>query len=135
MVATNGFIRKCSGIEARSGIAGHPGLKAFTFVKPGDEGSLHTAVTLDYIEPGGGIDSHYHTDCKLFDHIYYVISGQILARLGDEEEIIGADSMIYCPSNVAHSIKNVGKKTSKIMRIAAAANGDTLGKLVYGGKS
>ena len=131
MVATNGFIRNLSGIEERRGIAGHPNLSAFTFVKPGEGGSLHTGISLDFIEPGGGVDSHYHTDCDLFDHIFYVISGQIQVKLGDEEEIVGSDTIIYCPSDVAHSIKNVGKEQSKVLRIAAAANGDILGKLVY----
>jgi mannose-6-phosphate isomerase-like protein (cupin superfamily) len=132
MVATKGFIRKLSDLEGRTGIIGHPDLTAFRFVRPGEDGSLHIGLTLDVIEPGGGIDPHYHTDCAMFDHVYYVISGEIEAKLGDEaEETIGPDSIIYCPSNVTHSIRNVGKEESKVLRIGAAASGDMLGTLIY----
>ena len=131
MIASNGFIRKLTGTEERLGIEGHPNLTAFTFVKPGEEGSLHTGVTLDFVEPEGGVNYHYHTDCDKFDHIFYVISGQIQVKLGDEEEIVGSDTIIYCRSDIPHSIKNVGKEQSKVLRIAAASNGDIRGKLVY----
>ncbi|MFC2066958.1 cupin domain-containing protein [Chloroflexota bacterium] len=131
MAATNGFIIKLSDIKEGHTSAGHHNLIAFPFMKPGEEGSLHTGITLDFIEPGGSIDSHYHTDCDVFDHIFYVISGQIQVKLGDKEEIAGPDTVIYCPSNVAHSIKNVGKEQSKVLRIGAAANGDIVGKPVH----
>ncbi len=131
MVASDGFIRKREGIEARVGIKGHPDLTAYTFVRPDEQGSFHTSITLDVINPGGGINYHCHTDCAPFDHIYYVMTGRIQAKIGDKEEIIGPDSMIYCPSNVSHSIKNIGKEQSKVLRVAAAANGEVSGKLVY----
>ncbi|MBI2909787.1 MAG: cupin domain-containing protein [Chloroflexi bacterium] len=65
-------------------------------------------------------------------HAYYVISGQIAASIGDDEEqIVGDDTVIYCSSDVVHSIKNVGKTNSKVLRIGASATGDVRGKLVY----
>jgi mannose-6-phosphate isomerase-like protein (cupin superfamily) len=67
----------------------------------------------------------------VFDHAYYVISGRIRATMGDSERIVGADSLIYCPSNVRHSITNVGKGTAKILRIKGSGEGEKTGKVVY----
>jgi mannose-6-phosphate isomerase-like protein (cupin superfamily) len=51
--------------------------------------------------------------------------------LGDVERIVGADSIIYCPSNVRHSITNVGKGTAKILRIKGSGEGEKTGTVVY----
>jgi len=48
--------------------------------------------------------------------------------MGDSERIVGADSLIYCPSNVRHSITNVGKGTAKILRIKGSGEGEKTGK-------
>lgn len=127
-----GFIRSASQVEARKGITGHPNLTAYRLVHPGQDGVSYLLLTLDDIQPGGGIDAHYHTDVDTFDHAYYVISGKISAKLGDEEEqIVGEDTIIYFPSNMVHRIKNVGTTNAKVLRLGAAANGDVHGKLVY----
>ncbi len=89
---------------------------------------------MDRLEPGGGIVEHYHVNnagMPIFDHVYYVISGRIRATMGDSERIVGADSLIYCPSNVLHSITNVGKGTAKILRIKGSGEGDKTGTVVY----
>lgn len=127
-----GIIRNFSEVEARTGITGHPNLTAYRLLQPGDAGTAYLSVALDDIKPGGGIDPHYHTDVATFDHVYYVISGKIAAKLGDgQEQIVGDDTVIYCPSNVVHSIKNVGTTNAKVLRIGASATGDVTGKNIY----
>jgi len=44
--------------------------------------------------------------------------GKILAKIGAEERVVGANSLIYCPSNVRHSIKNVGKTVAQVLRMS-----------------
>jgi quercetin dioxygenase-like cupin family protein len=64
----------------------------------GKERSKYIMLGMDKLQPGGGIDEHYHkydTETPIFDHVYYVISGRIRATIGDTERIVGADSMIY----------------------------------------
>ena len=67
----------------------------------------------------------------IFDHIYYVISGKIKATLGDTERIVGADSLIYCPSNIRHSITNVGDGLAKLIRVSGSGEGAKMGGPVY----
>ncbi|MBI2908481.1 MAG: cupin domain-containing protein [Chloroflexi bacterium] len=129
---SKGYIRSASEVEARKGITGHPNVTAYRLVHPGEDGVSYLLLTLDDIEPGGGIDAHYHADVDTFDHAYYVISGEIAAKVGDQEEkIVGEDTVIYFPSNVVHRIKNVGTTNAKVLRLGAAASGESHGKLVY----
>ena len=103
----------------------------------GKEPSKHFMLTLDKIQPGGGVEEHYHeynAEMPIFDHVYYVISGKILAKIGSDERIVGADSLIYCPSNVRHSIKNVGKTVAKVLRMSGSAEGKKMGGPVYSKK-
>ena len=100
----------------------------------GKEHSKYLMLGMDKLQPGGGIDEHYHicdVETPVFDHAYYVISGRIRATVGDIERTVGADSLIYCPSNVKHSITNIGKTPAKILRIKGSIEGDKTGEAVY----
>lgn len=126
------IIRNFSEVEARNNITGHPNLTAWRLLDSEQKETAFLSLALDDIRPGGGIVSHYHTHEAPFDHVYYVISGQIAAKLGDaEEQVVGDDTVIYCPSDMAHSIKNVGKTNARVLRIGASATGDVRGKTVY----
>ena len=84
--------------------------------------------------PGGGIEEHYHVyadDVPIFDHAYYVISGKIKAVIGDQVRIVGHDSLLYCPSNVKHSITNVGKTPAKVLRVSACNEAARMGDAVW----
>ena len=125
------LISRAADQEAKTGIQGHPALTAYQLLQKGKEGSLHLRITLDEIEPGGGIDPHYHTDFPPFDHAYYVISGDIVVSLEGQTQKVGTDSLIYCHSDVTHSITNVGKNKAKVLVIKAASDGAGQGKAVY----
>ena len=104
--------------------------EAATHRMRGKELSKHLMLGLDKFPPGGGIAEHSHeysAEMPIFDHVYYVISGRIRATVGDVEKTVGADSLIYCPSNIKHSILNVGKTTAKVLRIAACGDGEKMG--------
>ena len=139
-----GFILSSKDLQrawrAEHGIkAGDPDdLQRFSFLDTkapaGQEHSKYTMVGMDMLQPGGGIAEHYHicsAETPVFDHAYYVISGKIRATVGDIEKTVGADSFIYCPSNVKHSIINVGKGTAKVLRIKGSGIGDKNGNPVY----
>ena len=99
-------------------------------VKPGTEPSMHLMFNMDKIGPGGEIEEHYH-EPPVVDHVYYVISGRIRAKVGDVEKIVGADTLIYSPSNIKHSVINVGKTIAKVIAIDASGEGERGGKVVY----
>jgi mannose-6-phosphate isomerase-like protein (cupin superfamily) len=51
--------------------------------------------------------------------------------VGDVEKIVGADTLIYCPSNIKHSVINIGKGVAKVIAIDASGEGERGGKVVY----
>lgn len=87
----------------------------------GEELAKHLIIHMDKLPPGGSINDQsrkYRSESKVSDHAYYVISGKIQGTVGNVVKTIGADSLIYCPSNVKHNILNIGKTTAKVLRIA-----------------
>ncbi len=129
-MASKGLFSKASDKKPLD-LVGHAGMTALEIIRPGKEGSLYLRLVLDIMEPGGKIEPHYHILEPPADHGYYVISGTIKARVGDKEEIVGDDSLIYCQTDVIHSIENIGKTPARLLRLGAAANGDSSGKSVF----
>lgn len=132
MAASNGIISKIADLEAITRLEGHHKLTAYRLLKAGEKGSLHLMVSLDVLEPGGSTDAHYHTDGDIFDHAFYVISGDLIISVAGKEQKVGADTLIYCRSNQTHSMTNVGTGKAKVLAISASAAGtDMPGKMVY----
>ena len=139
----NGFIRTSKDLEQdlrkSKGIPvkGPLEMYRYSFIdnhSGAEEHSKYIMLGMDKLQPGGGIDEHYHkhdAETPIFDHVYYVISGRIRATIGDTERIVGADSMIYCPSNIKHSITNIGKRPAKILRIKGSIEGEKSGDAVF----
>jgi mannose-6-phosphate isomerase-like protein (cupin superfamily) len=129
---STGYIRPIA--EARistGGKEGHPGNQGYHFMK---EPGKYVSLGLNKIQPGGGIEEHYHeynAEMPIYDHVYYVISGRIRADVGDVVRTVSADSLIYCPSSVRHSITNAGKGLAKILVISGFGAGDKMGCPVY----
>ena len=131
MPAKTGLIIKAKEKPLITEIPGHTGIKAWELIRPGENGSIHLRMLLNEFEPGGGIYLHSHDLVPVADHAYYVISGRIKAVIGDKEEIVGPDTLLYCLTDTLHSIENVGNEPAKLLRIGAAATGDSSGKSVF----
>lgn len=127
-----GIVRKLSEVKAVDGHVGHESVHLHRLLKPEKGGPFFLTLTLDAMPPGGVVEPHYHTDCEVFDHAFYVASGKIAVKAGDDpERIVGQDTVIWCPSNVIHSLRNVGKGRARVLRIGASGNGNFTCKTVY----
>lgn len=120
-MGSKGVIRNISEAPARTGVPGHVHMAGYKLLDPGPEGSMCLGVGVDVLEPNGGsIDPHNHADKAVFDHAFYVASGRVLAKVGDgEEKVIGPGTLVYCPSHVTHSFRNIGKTAARIVTISA----------------
>jgi quercetin dioxygenase-like cupin family protein len=135
MAAKNGIVNKVSEIKPVTGEKAHPNLSAYPLIQVGDNGSIHLGMRLDVLEVGGGTEPHYHTDCDIFDHAFYVISGDVEMCIAGKTHRVGPDTLIYCQSNEMHSMRNVGTEKAKVLALTAAKAGDkTHGRLVIGPK-
>ena len=104
----------------------------FTKLQPAP--SMYTSVTLGKMQPGGSIYAHYHmhnSEMPIYDHVFYVISGRMRVAIGDVEKTVGADTLIYCQSNMIHSLRNIGKGVAKYLTIRGTAEGVKMGRPVH----
>jgi len=130
MVASNGLIRKPGDLEVLTSVEGHHKFNINPLLQPGENGSLHLMVNFNEIAPGGSAEPHYHTDCEVFDHVHYIISGDLIVSIAGKEQRVGPETLIYCRSDEVHSIRNVGSDTAKVLLISGLSIGGTGGKLV-----
>lgn len=116
--------------EARTGLEGHPGVTAHRFVSGPDNGTRWLLVTLNIIEPGGGIDPHYHEGLTA-DHAYFLVDGRLLARIGDSEQLVDANSLMVFRSDTIHGFRVVGDRQARVLRLGAAPDGIATGGSVF----
>ena len=65
--------------------------------------------------PGGWITDHTHDNAEQW---YYIIRGKGLMKVGDEERIAEAGSIIFVPRKAAHSYKVVGDEPLRFLNVA-----------------
>jgi quercetin dioxygenase-like cupin family protein len=94
--------------ETIQGPAGGP----LTFKVRGSEtGGALTALE-NVIAPGDGPPVHVHAD---EDEAWYVISGALRFRLGDEVAAAPAGSFVFVPRGVPHAFHNAGEEPARIL--------------------
>ena len=126
---TGGVVRLAD-LAPHTGLVGHPGLTAFRFVRPPSDLARWLLVTLDVVEHGGGIDPHVHEGLDA-DHAYYVMSGEVLAQIGDERHEVGADSLMIFPCDTLHGFEVTSPGGARILRLGAAPDGRASGGSVF----
>ena len=131
MTASEGLFRRYGDLGVRTSVEGHPGVTIYPLLQSGEEGSLHLVINYNEIEPGGSTNPHYHTECEVFDHAHYILSGDIIAVVEGREFKAGPDNLVYCRSDELHSFKNVGTDTARLLLISGLNVGGTGGKLVF----
>lgn len=114
----------------RENLEGHPGVTAHRFVSGPDYGTRWLLVTLNLIEPGGGIDPHYHEGLNA-DHAYFLVDGHVVARIGDEEHEVRPNGLMVFRSDVVHGFRVVGDEPARVLRLGAAPDGIATGGSVF----
>lgn len=67
-------------------------------------------------EPGQTQPGHSHAGS---DKVYYVIEGQALIRVGEEERTVGAGTAALAPSGVTHAVTNPGPQRLRLLVLMA----------------
>ena len=116
--------------ELRDDLVGHPGVAAHIFVNGPDQHSRWLLVAMNIIEPGGGIDPHYHEGLEA-DHAYFLLEGEVVARIGDDEFPVKANSLMMFNSKIVHGFRVVSPEGAKVMRLGASATGKSTGGSVF----
>jgi len=70
-----------------------------------------------YELPAGGTDPQSpHTE----DEVYHVVSGRATIRVGDEERLVGPDSVVYVSAGVPHRFHSITVDLSVLVFFAPA---------------
>ncbi len=80
-----------------------------------------TIVGVHHCQPGARHGAHEHPD---MEQIYYVISGQAEAMVGDESAVVGPGSSVFIPPNVLHDFANAGED-ELVMMVISSGLGET----------
>ena len=74
--------------------------------KLGDFKTQRLAIAIHTYEPGADHGAHYHHN---EEQLFYVISGEASARIGDEQGVIGPGGAALIPPGVEHDFHNSGE--------------------------
>jgi len=92
-----------------------------TYLAPAD-GPLTFSLRTYRLRPGHGPGPlHSHT---VTDSAYFVLSGQVEVRLGDDRHVLGPGDLAFITPGTAHSIENVGADDARILELYAPAEAD-----------
>lgn len=125
-----GAIFSLDDAKVMADLKGHPGIKVHLFVSGPDEWANWLLVALNIIEPGGGIDPHYHEGIEA-DHVYFLADGEVVARIGDDEYAVSANSLMVFESSVVHGFRVTSPEGARVLRLGASATGKSTGGSVF----
>ena len=74
--------------------------------------NLHANI----INPGITSEPHQH---ESEEHVYFILSGVGIARVGDEEREVREGDVIYMPPRLPHGMKNAGTYPLRVLTITA----------------
>jgi len=90
-------------------------LAAFPFTGdapgPTETESDSLSVVYNELEPGARLGIHRDGT----DEALLVLAGRLRVSIGEETDTAGPDDLVLIPSEVPHSVKNVGEETARML--------------------
>jgi mannose-6-phosphate isomerase-like protein (cupin superfamily) len=72
----------------------------------------------EILPPGASVTQHHH---EVIEEIYYVIEGEGVMRIDDEEREVEAGDAVYIPRFSRHTLTNTGNGPMKILLVCGPA--------------
>jgi quercetin dioxygenase-like cupin family protein len=92
-----------------------------TFLITGAETSGAFFMAEVSVAPGGGPPPHVHSR---EDESFYLQQGTLAVQVGDKSLNVVAGDFVHMPRGTAHSFKNLGNETAKLLMVATPAGID-----------
>jgi quercetin dioxygenase-like cupin family protein len=89
-----------------------------TFLITGAETSGAFFMAEVSVAPGGGPPPHVHSR---EDESFYLQQGTLAVQVGDKSLNVVAGDFVHMPRGTAHSSKNLGNETAKLLMVATPA--------------
>ena len=76
--------------------------------------STITVINANIINPGVACELHQH---ESVEHVYVILSGAGIIRIGDEEQEVREGDAIYMPPRLPHAMRNTGTYPLRFLAI------------------
>lgn len=96
----------------------HAGVAKEKFFKATLWQGTHVMVGLNCLEPGQVQSEHSHAGA---DKVYFVLEGNGKFKVGDEERVLSAGTVVIAPAGIDHGVSNSGE--SRLSLLIAMAPG------------
>jgi len=110
------LLKRADSIERHTVEAGD-GLSKRVLVGP-DDGAPNLAIRRFELEPGASVPKHTNE----VEHEQYVLDGEYVVGIDDEEHTVGAGDSLFIPAGTVHWYRNDGDGTGAFL--CAVPNGD-----------
>lgn len=84
--------------------------------KEGELLSTIIGINANVIDPGTSSEPHKHENSE---HVYFILGGIGVARVGDEEREVREGDAIHMPPRLLHSLRNTGTYPLRFLAIVA----------------
>lgn len=72
----------------------------------------------ELLPPGATVPPHHH---EVLEEIYYIIEGNGLMTVGDQQREVGAGDAVYIPRYHRHTLTNTGAEPMRILLVCGPA--------------
>jgi len=90
---------------------GHVVTKAYPMINPKSCPGAQMEFHITEIYPEGAALDDIHPD---EDHVFYVLSGRAMAKVGDDDFLVEPGDALYVPKNTIHNFRIVGCEVFRI---------------------
>ena len=91
------------------------GITSYLLASPRTSNGEHLTTTLVEIKPGGKQGLHSHAP----EQIYFILEGEGLMTVSDEQAFVNAGDCIFIPSETPHGLENNNESILKYFSAAA----------------
>ena len=78
--------------------------------------STINGLNVNILNPGLESEPHQH---ESVEHVYFILGGVGMARVGDEEQEVREGDAIYMPPLLTHAVRNTGTYPLRFLAITA----------------
>jgi len=113
-----GAVFNTKNVEFKANPPKHEVTRGWPLVNPKSCPGAQLEFHITEIQPEGGALDDVH---EKEDHVFYVLSGRAMAKVGDDDFEVGPGDALYVPRNTVHNFRIQGGEAFRIAVVFAPA--------------
>jgi len=113
-----GAVFNTKNVEFKANPPKHEVTRGWPLVNPKSCPGAQLEFHVTEIQPEGGALDDVH---EKEDHVFYVLSGRAMAKVGDDDFEVGPGDALYVPRNTVHNFRIQGGEAFRIAVVFAPA--------------